>query len=227
MNAFLARVFCWALLTGLPLGSAQALMIQIVPSSPTITVGATFNLDLVISGLGNLAPPSLSTFDIDVTFDSAILAIETTDGDGDAVIDSVTLDPSGQLDLSGLGINFVSADLVTPGTLNLSELSFDSPADLDSLQSGQFTLASMTFQANAVGVSTVSLAVNSLGDALGDPLEPTLQTAVITVQNGTITVPEPSSSLLILAGLWTLYWRRKRVFEAKSRGQVLLFAMRP
>ena len=209
---FLARVLYWALLTGLPLGSAQALMIQMVPSSPTITVGATFNLDLVISGLGNQTSPSLSTFDINFTFDSAILAIETTDSDGDFVIDSVTLDPSGQLDLFGLGFNFVFADLVTPDTLNLSELSFDSPADLDSLQSGQFTLASMMFQANTVGVSTVSLAVNSLGDALGNSLEPTLQplpTAVITVQNETTTVPEPSSGLLLLAGLWAWYWRRK------------------
>jgi hypothetical protein len=230
MNTFLARVLYWALLTGLPLGSAQALMIQIVPSSPTITVGATFNLDLVISGLGNQASPSLSTFDIDVMFDSAILAIETTDSDGDSVIDSVTLDPSGQLDLSGLGVNFVFADLVSPGTLNLSELSFNSPADLDSLQAGQFTLASMTFQANTVGVSTVSLAVNSLGDALGDSLEPALQplpTAVITVQNETTTIPEPSSGLLILAGLWTWYWRRKWAFGAKSRDQVLPFARRP
>lgn len=212
MNKLLSQVLCGALLSGLPWLSAQSLVIQIVPSSPTITVGTMFNLDLVISDLGNLVPPSLSTFDINVTFDSTILAIETTDSDGDSVIDSVTLDPSGQLDLFGSGFNFVFADLLAPGTLNLFELSFDLPGDLGSLQAGQFTLASMTFKANTVGVNTFQLTVNSLGDALGDSLEPALQplpTAVVTVQNGTITVPEPSSGLLILAGLWTLYWRRK------------------
>lgn len=212
MNKLLFRVLYGALLSVLPWGSTQALMIQMVPSSPTITVGATFNLNVVISDLGDQASPSLSTFDLDVTFDSAIVGINTTDNDGDFVIDSVTLDPSGQLDLFSSGFNFVFADVVGLGTLNLFELSFDSPGDLDSLQAGQFTLASMTFKANTVGVSTFQLAVNSLGNALGDSLEPAqpLPTAAITVQDQTTPVPEPATSSLLLAGLLAWYGRRKR-----------------
>lgn len=70
----------------------------------------------------------------------------------------------------------------------------------------------MTFKANTVGVSTFQLAVNSLGNALGDSLEPVLQplpTAFITVQNGTSTIPEPATSLLMMSGLGAWYWRRK------------------
>ncbi|HPF58612.1 MAG TPA: PEP-CTERM sorting domain-containing protein [Candidatus Competibacteraceae bacterium] len=214
MNKLLSRVLYGAFLSLVPLGSAQALlMIQIVPASPTITVGTTFTLDLVISGLGNQAPDSLSTFDLDVTFDNTLLGIETTDSDGDFVIDSIILDPSGQLDLFGFGPFGKYAGLIIPGLLNVFELSSDWPSDLDSLQSDQFTLASITFNALTVGVSTFEITVNSLGDALGDSLEPMLQQPIrtdITVQRGSPTIPEPSSGLLIIAGLLGWYWKGKR-----------------
>lgn len=153
------KTFCGgALVVGflLSFGSATAqIAIDTVPSSQNAPLGTTVAVDLVISGLGNFAPPSLGTFDIDVTFDPSILSFQNA-AFGD------------QLDLIGLG----SITQVAPGVMNVNifELSLDDPADLDTLQPGSFTLATLTFATIASGTSFLEVIVNALGDAVGDPL---------------------------------------------------------
>jgi PEP-CTERM motif len=173
------------LLTGL----AGAITLQIDPSNQDVTTGSTVNAELVVSGLGSAAAPSLSTFDLDVTFDDSILSfLDFTFGDpilGD------------QLDLSSLG----SITAVSPGvgTVNLFELSFDTSTDLDTLQAGSFTLGTLRFGALSTGVSAIGISVNALGDANGDPLTAEIVGGRVAVSAA--QVPEPASVLLLLAGV--------------------------
>ena len=197
-NRYLA--ICGGFLLLICSSAVYAITISVVPANQTVTVGAPAFVDLVISGLGNTGAPSVSTFDVNVIFDDSVLAIDTSDTDGNGVIDSVVLDPSGQLDVLGLGGNFVSATVVAPGILNLFDLSLDDAIDLDTLQEESFTLATISFGAIGVGTSPLGITINSLGDANGNPLMAATNGGTVTVSQ-TTTVSEPSILLLLSAGL--------------------------
>lgn len=176
--------------------SAHAISLFFDPPFQTVVAGDPVSVDLLISGLKNFVAPALSTFDLDVKFNQAILAFDVTDADGNGVADSVTLDPTSQLDLQQLGLNPVSARLVAPGRLNLFDLSLDPPEELNSGQKGDFPLATITFTAVASGVSRLDLSVNALGDAAGNRL----------------VIPEPSTLLFVGSGLvGFVIFRRKRL----------------
>lgn len=199
--------FLFGLMTGIALLCvslpAMALTVEVKPGSQNVLVGDTTVVDLVITGLGDFGSPSLGVFDIDVSFDASILALDTTDTDWNDIIDNVALDPTGQLDLLGLRENFAGAALTGPGTLNLFDLSFDSPLDLEDFQAPAFTLATLTFDAIGPGTSRLDVFTQSwsLGDAWGDPL------TVDIIKHGSINVtpaPEPTTLLLFGTGLMSL-----------------------
>jgi hypothetical protein len=193
--------------------TAHAVLLSFVPASQSVVIGSAVSIDLVISGLGDHMPPSLSTFDLDVSFDPAIVTLATTDTDGDGVIDSVVLDPTGQLDVLGLGGNPMSAQLVGPGTLNLFDLSLDDPVDLDTLQAGTFPLATITFGSIGLGTSSLDVLINALGDAEGNPLPADVSAGSITVTQSSVQTPEPSTIFLLgacLLGLLGCCWRQRR-----------------
>ena len=171
------------LLAALP---SQAITISFDPAAQSTTVGSAVDVALVISGLTDGAAPSLSTFDLDVSFDPAILGFSSA-AFGDPVLGD-------QLDIFGLGSLTIAT--LGVGTVNLFELSFDSPSDLDALQAGSFTLATLTFDGLSIGTSTLGISINALGDSLGDPLSASIQSGSITSQ-GTSQIPEPSSLLLL------------------------------
>lgn len=169
-----------SLLAPLPAG---AITVGFQPASPSVLVGSPTSIVLVISGLGEGVAPSLGSFDLDVGFDSSILAFNgATFGN--------------QLDLFGLG----NVSAVTPGvgTANLFELSLDTAADLDALQAGNFTLATLSFTALSVGNSPLSIAANAFADSLGNPLNADLVAGSI---GSTTPVPEPSNVMLMGIGL--------------------------
>lgn len=189
MKKLLAAVAGTALICSATL--AQAITLSINPVSQTVTAGTSTSAALVISGLGDGAAPSLGVFDIDLTFDPSILSFSGATF-GDPVLGD-------QLDLFALGsITSVTSGV---GTVNLFELSLDSVSDLDSLQAGSFTLAVLSFDAIGGGISGLGISINALGDSLGDPLGAETQAGSITVQ---APIPEPSSLLLMIPGLFVL-----------------------
>jgi hypothetical protein len=175
----------------------------ILTAVPSVLGGNHVSVGITVSGLGY--GTALGSFDIDIGFDSAML-IFTGAAFGDPVLGD-------QLDLSGLSINSPTA---TPGAgnVNLLEASFDDPSMLLSGQAHQFTLATLSFAALASGFSTVSVAVNGLGDANGNPLSATTVNALIAVNSSAL--PLPGSVPLLLVGLlaW-LPWRRPRESQKK------------
>lgn len=170
----------------------NAAVISLVPSTNNLDVGDMVTFDLIISQLAPGGTPSLSSFDINVNFSSAVLGIDTTDGDNDGVFDSINLDPSAQLDVLGQNINIFTTEILSAGVLRLFEFSLDLPADLNRLQATTFTLAQ--FQMNAVhaGISALFLSVNSLSDSNFGALDFTTENTLVTVQGGPNPVPEPS-----------------------------------
>jgi hypothetical protein len=199
MKTFLMRGAAAALL--LAGTTAHAISLGFSPASQAVPGGSSVAVDLVISGLGDFAAPSLGNYNLDVVFDPAILAL-TGVALGDPVLGN-------QLDLFGVG-TFATVDSSVAGTVYLEEISFDSPSDLDTLQPGSFTLARLTFDALAIGTSPLDLANVVLGDSFGLPLETDLTPGSITVVLEPSVVPEPSTVTLFLMGALALgmAWRR-------------------
>ncbi|MGZ8239171.1 MAG: PEP-CTERM sorting domain-containing protein [Methylobacter sp.] len=89
------------------------------------------------------------------------------------------------------------------GSVNLVELSFDTVADLSTLQADSFTLATLSFNALTAGVSPLNISLNAIGDANGDPLPiETITAGSVTVEaNANGSVPEPATWLLVSLGV--------------------------
>ena len=193
----------WAVLSGLVLlgsgwlggaSEAWAVSLDFVPATQTVMLGDSVMVDLVISGLGNGVDPSVGDFDLDVTYDSSIL---TATG--------VTFGP-----FLGDGIDsFQDSDVLTPGLIDLAELSL--LFDLSG-QPGSFTLATLSFNTVGVGTSALILTQVIVEDAFAQDLSPTVGTGSITVETGgpTNPIPEPGTILLFGSGLAGLLgWRMR------------------
>lgn len=194
--------FAFLLVFSLAASSALAIQLSLSPSTQDVTLGDAVTVDVDISGLGDFSPDSLGVFDIDILFDPTILNFDSVLF-GDPVLGD-------QLDLFGFG----SFTDVTSGAgaVNLFELSFDLASDLDSLQAGGFTLASLTFNTLGVGSGALDIQINGLGDALGLPLTADTVSARVNVIDDSppSPMPEPNVLWLLAVGLLGLFMNNHR-----------------
>lgn len=172
----------------------SAALIAILPSTQTAELGDQISVDLGIAGLLDGIAPSLGVYDIDFTFDPAFLSFS-----------GVTW--GNQLDIFGLGD--VRSATLGFGFVNLFELSLESAADLNALQAGDFTLATLQFKTLAPGSSSLSLILNALGDAEGNSLPAEAVGGQVGI-TPIAPIPEPATISLVALGIGLSTIRRRR-----------------
>jgi Cohesin domain len=191
----------WAALACLGVGLAGALRadaatITLSPATSAPSVGSTFSLDVVVSGLETASASSLGAFDLNVAYDPSKLTFS-----------GATFGP-----LLGTLPGEAFADVLpSAGSINLAEVSLLSPAALDGLQPASFTVATLQFVATSATPSTVSVSSGLLSDAFARPIGiDSLGSATVSP---TSAVPEPGAFLLYGAGL--LVVARSRRFRRR------------
>lgn len=181
-----------------------AISIDLVANKSAVNVGDSLEVAVRISGLNDTSAPSLGAYDVNFLFDNSLFSFDSISW-GDSA-------KGNQLDLAGFG----SLQDVTNGAgwLNLLEISFDDALELDLLQAGEFTLFSVLLNTLAIGTGNFSLVANSLGDAYGDNLIAD-QINGTTIKVGSASVPEPSSILLLLVGIFAIAMLRARSVQGQ------------
>ncbi len=168
-----------------------AVTLSLDPAVQNIKQGNTASLVLNVNGLGNFTPDSLAAFLVEITFDQKILSFDSI------VYGAFLGDPLDLLETDIITI--VGADYVS-----LDEFSFLFDFELDALQPDKFTLATLSFNGDAVGTSTFGFGFIDLADAAfpsSSIVVDTLETASITIESQQQPIPEPTTPLLIISGL--------------------------
>lgn len=176
-------------------GRAEAVSIGLVPSATTVASGQLVSVDVVVSGLGAGAAPTVSSFDLDVAFAAPALGLAgvvfgTGLGTGAQVLTSVSV-------LPGPIVDFAAASLLSSATL-------------DAQQPASFVLATLTFVAGPAGVSALSIAQAILADTIGGPGGNAIPIDELTGTEITVVVPEPATLALLALGLAALGRRGAR-----------------
>lgn len=194
MKKLIILLVAFLMLTFYNATTSQAVTLSFEPDFQDVFVGNQAIVDLVISGLGDGVAPSLSVFDLNIGFNSAILAFDSV------TFGSYLGDPDPFSFETSLGFTDDGT-----GTVNIWEVS--SLSALDDIQSSSFTLATLTFDTIALGTSFLNISsVNALGDANANPL-----TDDLLIISGEINVvSEPVTLFLLGSGLAGLGFLRKR-----------------
>ena len=190
-----------AILTGTTLClasvSANAVEIFFDPASQMVDLGNSVSVDVVITDLGDLAAPALTTFDLDVLFDDSLLSVT-----------GVTFGT--RLDTGSFGS--IQSDFGFPGGHNVFEISLEDTADLIASQPSEFVLFTLTFDTLGVGTSPLTLDIQDLGDGRS-PVEfipaDTL-TGEIQIKQPSSAIPVPATFALMGFGLAALGYKRYR-----------------
>ncbi len=193
------KLFTGLLALGLSLSlNAHAISIDLIADQTAVNVGDNIEVQVRISGLSDASAPALGVYDVNFNYDVSLFSFSSILW-GDSTLGN-------QLDLSGFGSLQDSSNGLN--WLNAFELSFDDALDLELLQAGEFTLFSVLLNAVAIGSGNFSLTVNTIGDAYGNDLLIDTITGT-TVDVASISVPEPSSLLLLLGMLAVIALRAK------------------
>ncbi|WP_198648202.1 cohesin domain-containing protein [Cyanothece sp. BG0011] len=191
-------VSCGVILGTLPLfmlfEPANAVTLDLLPQTQSVTVGQSVILDVQISELGNNISPSVGGFNLQLNYDPAVLTF-----------DDITF--SGLIDLSGLDTQTV--DSSTPGTLFFVDLSLDLPEELNTAQPDTFSLANIEFIGSGIGTnSPLTLTIIEVSDENFINFDPVTQNdATVTVSSGTTQVPESGLGLTGWGVLLGLFWK--------------------
>jgi hypothetical protein len=188
------------LIFGIPGKAMPTLSWGLFPESQTVGVGQPFQLDLVVSGLGDGVPPSLEGFDVDITF-SDVFTIDASS----VVFGSSLGDPNNATQTQ------TTATLIGTEVLFLREDSLLDAATLDGIQGPSFVLASMTFTGSEVGNFLFS------GDDFAGGLfltDGTTERPGVTSANVS-AVPEPATLILLSTGIVGLAGFARKKFPKK------------
>lgn len=167
------------------------------PDSQTVVIGQSFQLDLVVSGLGDGIAPSLQGFDVDITFSDVFTIDPST-----VVFGTFLGDPDDSAQTN------TTSQLIGPEVLFLVERSLLASSALDAIQGSSFTLATMTFTASEVGTYLFSGddCCGGLFLTNESTVRPGVTSASITVQ----AIPEPGTLALLGIGLFGMGLSRRR-----------------
>jgi hypothetical protein len=164
---------------------ARAISLDFVPASQTVGTGP-LSVDVAVSGLGAGIPPSVGAFDLDVSFDPLVLApISVTFG---SFLGDVTLGEA------------LTSFTLSPGVVDLAEVSLLLPVELDALQPASFTLATLAFNTLSTGTSPLTFSQALVDDAFAVRVAADPSNGNVTVE-ATGPVPRPSGLLLLGWGL--------------------------
>jgi hypothetical protein len=169
----------------LQFGPATAISLNIFPVNQTVNLNDSFSVDVVVSGL-DASSEIVSAYDLDLTYDSSLLmATDVQFGTdlGDEFFFEV----------------FNGFSLATAGVVDFAQLSILSDPVLDAMQGDSVLLATMSFDAIGVGLSSLMLDSDVIGlnaTILGLTLSPG-SVRVIDVA----VIPLPGAALLMLTGL--------------------------
>jgi len=163
------------------------------PATPlTFANGDNFDVDFQVGGLSAAPDASVGSFDIDFAFNPSALQITT-----------ITVDPNNGLGTSASDFATASSFNNGAGTANIVDTSFETPTNLDGIQSNPIYIPGrLTFAAladSSVEPGNLGFTINNLDDSSGN----------------TITaIPEPGTmavAILGLVGLLGVYARRRPI----------------
>jgi hypothetical protein len=199
------KLFACLCALGLSLSpNANAISIDLIANQSSVNVGDSIEVQVRISGLNDASAPSLGAYDVNFNYDASLFNFSSIVW-GDALLGN-------QIDLNGFGsLQNTDSGL---GWLFASDATFDSAADLDLLQAGEFTLFSVLLNAVAIGSGNFSLTSTLFGDADSNQLTiDTFNNTTVTVSS--VSVPEPSS-LLLLIGLLAIVVLRAKMSQSQK-----------
>ncbi len=189
---------------------ASAITIGFNSTTQTVNWAEIFTMDVVVSGL---ASEIVSTFDLDVTYDTNILAATGV------TFSSLLGDPA--------MFEADNGSVLTAGRIDLWEVSFLSDSELGQLQAdslGSFSLATLSFKAIRDGITNMLFDPNTIPgiDVKGlsaTPLILDISAASVTVTGQSNPVPEPTTLWLCLLGFGVLVRRlnQTQVFVLKNQ----------
>ena len=185
-------IACVLLFLGaVPAFAGSNISLHLDPPAQDVKLGDLAGVTVGISGLGDLAAPSLGAYDLNLAFDPALLSFHSIIfGD--------------QLALAGPGGSITGVNPSTPGQVNVFEVSLVPTPVLNNTQTASFVLFTLTFDTLALGKSVLALSIINLADAEGALL------AGVDGRGSINVIPAPAALLLGVVGSGVVNRLRRR-----------------